>query len=146
MVDEVREFALANAVAIGLDNTEREQLEATFPDAIELASIIDADSAFYQRALSAARVPLDVLDPVSNVFFRFEAGMTLADAAGDLGLATDELERDLDLLDPALQVLTARELDREDFTGLYLESLCALSTTADNQPDPFVCAEALLAQ
>ena len=46
-------------MAVGLDNTEREQLEGTFPDAAELARIIDADSAFYQRALSAAGVPLD---------------------------------------------------------------------------------------
>jgi hypothetical protein len=146
MVDEVREFALANAVVIGLDNTEREQLEATFPDATELARIMDADSAFYQRALSSVGVPLEQVDPVSNVFFRFEAGMTLADAAGDLGLATDELERDLDLLDPALQVLSAQELDREDFTQFYLDSLCTLSAVANNQPDPFVCAEALLEQ
>jgi hypothetical protein len=146
MLDEVRDFALANAVAIGLNNTERDQLEATFPDAKELDRIIATDSASYQRALAAARVPLGLVDPVSSGFFRFEADMTLTDAAGDLGLTSKELERNLNLLDPALQVLTTGNLDREDFTQFYLNSLCVLSEVSNNQPDPFVCAEALLAQ
>jgi hypothetical protein len=146
MVDEVRDFALENAVSLGLNNTERQQLEAIFPDAEELASIMEADSEGYRRALSTAGVTIGRVDPVAGVFDRFDRDMTLTDAAGDLGLTAEQLERNLSEIDPALQVLEDDALDRDTFTQFYLDSLCVVSSVNDNQPDPFVCTEALLAQ
>ncbi len=149
VVDEVREIALANAITSGLNNDEVEQLEAVYPVAQEFARIVEDDSqGFFQRALSEANVPLEGGDPVSTVFFRFDQDVTLNDAAGDLGVSPEFLDDNLNVLDPALQVLAEDRLDRDDFTQFYVNSLCLLSVADENQPDPVVCdaAAALLVQ
>ena len=92
-----------------------------------------------------ADLPTTGGDPVSNVFLRFDADLTLKDAAGDLGLTPSDLERNLQLLDPVLSVLRQSTLDRDDFTALFVASLCTLSSPLENQPDPAVCDAALAA-
>jgi hypothetical protein len=142
VVDEVREIALLNARNSGLNNDEVEQLRNTYPEPAEFARIVEQDSSgFYQRALSDAAVPLQGGDPVSSVFFRFDQDMFLKDAAGDLGLTPDELEENLNLLNPALGVLDDGTLDRDDFTQFYVDSLCILQLVGENQPDPNLCAQ-----
>jgi mono/diheme cytochrome c family protein len=142
VVDEVREIALLNARNSGLNNDEVEQLRNTYPEPAEFARIVEQDSSnFYQRALSDAQVPLQGGDPVSSVFFRFDQDMFLKDAAGDLGLTPDELEENLNLLNPALGVLDDGTLDRDDFTQFYVDSLCILQLVGENQPDPNLCAQ-----
>lgn len=142
--DEVRDIALANARVSGLNADEVEQLENVFPTAEEFARIVDNDSSqFYKRALQQASVPLEGGDPVSTVFFRFDQDVVLADAAGDLGLSPEELEDNLNLLEPELAVLRNGVLDRDDFTGLYVASLCVLQAVGDNQPDPAICDQVL---
>jgi mono/diheme cytochrome c family protein len=141
VVDEVREIALANAITSGLNADEVEQLRNVYPTAAEFARIVEGDSrSFYQNALSSARVPTEGVDPMSAVFFRFDQDMRLEDAAGDLGLTTDQLERDLNVLNPALQVLEDGSVDRDDFTQFYVDSLCRLLVVNENQPDPDLCA------
>jgi hypothetical protein len=83
---------------------------------------------------------------VATVFLRFEDDLELAPAAGDLGVSTAELEDSLNLLDPVLSVLRRGTLDRDDFTALFVASLCELSSTLENQPDAAACelAEAAL--
>jgi hypothetical protein len=49
------------------------------------------------------------------------------------------------LLDPVLSVLRRSTLDRDDFTQLYVPSLCVLSTPLENRPDDNVCEDALRA-
>jgi hypothetical protein len=82
------------------------------------------------------------------VFLRFDQDMRLEDAAGDLGLTPDELGENLDLLDPVLSTLDRGVIDRDDFTAVFVDSLCILSTPLENQPDVAVCdaAAAALAQ
>jgi hypothetical protein len=139
VVDEVREIALANRRTSGLNADEVEQLRTVFPEAAEFARIVERDSQLYQNALSQADVPLEGLDPLSAVFFRFDRDMVLEDAAGDLGLLPEELEADLNLLNPALQVLDGGFLDRDDFTQFYVDSLCLLNSFGDNIPDQALC-------
>jgi len=141
VVDEVREIALANARTSGLVADEVEQLRAVYPPASEFAQIVEDDSTqFYKRALSQATVDLQGGDPLSSVFFRFDQDMTLADAAGDLGLLPSELKDNLDLLNPALGVLDQNTLDRDDFTQFYVDSLCVLQVVGDNAPNADLCA------
>jgi len=147
--DEVREIALANALVSNLSRDEVEQLEAVYPPAAEFARTVEADSTqFYKNALSQAGVPVSGVDAISNVFLRFDQDVTLATAAGDLGLTPDTLDNNLDLLDPALAVLEQGEIDRDDFAALYVNSLCILSVVNENVPVQQVCddAEALLLQ
>jgi mono/diheme cytochrome c family protein len=140
VVDEVREIALANARSSGLNADEVEQLRNVYPTAAEFARIVEGDSqSFYQRALTQARVPTEGVDPMSAVFFRFDQDMTLEDAAGELGLPADELDDNLNLLNPALQVLNEGSVDRDDFTQFFVDSLCILQEVGENQVDPNLC-------
>jgi hypothetical protein len=141
VVDEVRDIAIANALTSGLNQDEVEQLRNVYPEAAEFARIVEGDSeTFYQSALRRAEVPVEGIDPMSSVFFRFDRDMSLEDAAGDLGLTPEVLEDNLNLLNPALQVLENSGLDRDDFTQFYVDSLCELQSFAENVPDPDLCA------
>jgi mono/diheme cytochrome c family protein len=149
VVDEVREIALQNAREIGLDRDEVEQLEGIYVSPQEFSRQVQEDSqGFYQRALQLADLPIQGGDPVSSVFLRFDQDLRIADAAGDLGLTPEDLQDNLDLLDPVLSVLDNGSLDRDDFTNVFIDSLCRLSTPLENQPDVAVCdaAAALLDQ
>jgi mono/diheme cytochrome c family protein len=138
--DEVREIALANARVSQLNADEVEQLRNVFPEPQEFARIIDGDSTgFFKRALAEAQVPAEGGDPVSTVFFRFDQDILISDAAGDLGLTPEELDDNLNLLEPELGVLRNSSLDRDDFTQFYVASLCVLQNVGDNQPDPNLC-------
>jgi len=146
VVDEVASVALANARDIGLNQDEVQQLKAIYVSPEEFARQTQQDSSgFYQRALQLADLPTQGADPVSSVFLRFDQDLTLADAAGDLGLLPAELLSNIDLLDPVLSVLRRGTLDRDDFTQLYVASLCTLSTPLNNQPVAAVCDAALAA-
>jgi serine/threonine-protein kinase len=149
VIDEVGPIALANAREIGLDRDEIEQLESIYVTPQEFARQVQDDSQqFYQRALQAASLPIQGGDPISTTFLRFDNDVRIEDAAGDLGLTPDELRDTLNLLNPVLSVLDRGTLDRDDFTDLYVDSLCILSATLENQPDQAVCdaAAALLEQ
>jgi hypothetical protein len=71
--------------------------------------------------------------------------VTLAVAAGDLGLTPNELGDELGFLtrqvDPQLSVLRTGSLGRVAFEELYLGTLCALSISSENRPAAAVCAE-----
>jgi hypothetical protein len=149
VVDEVREVSLANAREIGLDRDEVEQLEGIYVSPQEFARIVQDDSqGFYQRALQLADLPTQGGDPASNVFLRFDQDLRIADVAGDLGVTPEDLDGNLDLLDPTLAVLELGTIDRDDFTAVFVDSLCVMSTPLENQPDAAVCdaAAALLDQ
>jgi len=146
VVDEVAPVALANARDIGLNRDEVEQLQQIYVSPQVFADQVKQDSqGFFQSALQRAGVPTTGGDPVSSVFLRFDADVKLQDAAGDLGLTPDDLGRNLDLLDPVMSVLQKGTLDRDDFTALYLASLCVLSTPNENQPDAAQCDAAIAA-
>jgi hypothetical protein len=146
VVDEVRDIAVANARDIGLDRDEVEQLEGIYVSPQEFARQVTDDSqGFYQAALQRADLPIQGGDPVSSVFLRFDQDISIKDAAGDLGLTPNELQDNLDLLNPVLSVLDRGTLDRDDFTALFVDSLCILSTPLENQPDAAVCDAAAAA-
>ncbi len=151
VVDEVRDVTLANALQIGLNRDQIEQIEGIYVKPAEFASIVKEDSeGLYQRALQNADLPIQGGDPVANTFLRFDQDVTLRDAAGDLGATPDELDAVLDLLDPTLSVLgTSRArpdggtIDRDDFTAQYFAALCVMTQSNENAPDAAACDAAL---
>lgn len=145
VVDEVAAVARANARSIGLTRKQIDQLESIYVSPERFARQVREDSeAFYERALQLAELPVQGGDPVAKLFLRFDADLRLADAAGDLGLTPAELENNLVLLDPVFTVLRRGTLDRDDFTNLFQASLCTLSVSLENRPDPSVCGGALI--
>jgi len=148
VVDEVRDIAVANARDIGLNRDEVEQLQGIYVSPAEFARVVKDDSeSFYQRALQKVELPIQGGDPLSSVFLRFDQDLTLADAAGDLGVTPEDLDGSLGLLDPTLAVLgTSRTrpaggtLDRDDFTAQFTAALCVMTGSNENAPDPAVCA------
>jgi serine/threonine-protein kinase len=140
VVDEVGPIALASARDIGLNRDEVEQIEGIYVSPQEFAAQVKEDSEnFFQRALQQANLPTQGGDPVASVFLRFDQDIRIEDAAGDLGLTPDELRDNLSDLDPQLEVLDSGTIDRDDFTNLYVQSLCILSTVLDNQPAAADC-------
>jgi len=140
VVDEVRAIALANSRDIGLNRDEVEQIEGIYVSPAEFATQVKQDSEqFFQGALQRADLPTQGADPVASVFLRFDQDIRIEDAAGDLGLTPDQLSENLQLLDPVLQVLDKGTLDRDDFTNIYIQSLCILSDVLDNQPAAADC-------
>lgn len=138
--DQVRDVALSNAIGFELDADEVEAIRELYPTADEFKAQIEEDTqSFYQTALRRAGLPVTGADPVSSVFLRFDLDMELADAAGDLGLTPDEFEDNIRELDPAVQVLTDRPLDRDDFTQFFANSLCILQVVSENAPDQAFC-------
>jgi len=148
VVDEVRDFAESNRLRF--DGEEFELIQETYLRPEQFAAIIEDDSEIFQRSLDDAGVPVSGVDPLSQVFLRFDADLDLRRAAGDLGTSAEDLERNIRELNPVLQVVLPRagvdsrvapKLDRDDFTAVYLESLCILEGASNNQPDPVRCAE-----
>jgi len=149
VVDEVREITEANArvlIADGtLDRDQLEQLQNVYLDPADFKSRIEQDSEFYLSALEQANLPVSGADPISATFLRFDRDMFIKDAAGDLGASIDELSDELDNLDPSLTVLDNGTIDRDDFTAVYVASLCVMSVVLENQPDAAVCDDAIAA-
>lgn len=147
VVDEVRDVVVNNARAIIAGGTlNRDQLallEEVYVPPEAFARVVEQDSTdFYRSALQKADLPIRGADPVSSVFLRFVRDMTLADAAGDLGVSAPELRETIQLLDPRLGILRERTIDRDDFTAVYVASLCIMSDVLDNRPEEAACLEA----
>ncbi|HTV18081.1 MAG TPA: cytochrome c [Polyangiaceae bacterium] len=150
VADEVREVVLRTARVLiedgTLDQDQLEQLSNVYLTPEAFARRIESDSdAFYLNALRRANLPLSGAEPVSTVFLRFDRDMTLKDAAADLGLSADELDQELNTLEPELSVLRRGSIDRDDFTALYVASLCTLSAVNRNQPEAAACDAAFAA-
>lgn len=136
--DEVREFANGNVLDLNRD--EIELVQEIYPSIDEMDQIVSDDRRLYQSALQQAGVPINVADPVSNVFFRYEDSVSLADAAGDLGVTPDFLDRNLNRLDVQLRLLrSGLKLRRRNFENVYAETLCRLQIASQNRPDEIEC-------
>jgi hypothetical protein len=137
--DQVRQFALDNP-----SNFTRQELAAIlalYPPEARLARILAADRSIFAEALAGLGLDInDEPEPVAQAFVSFDADLDLAAAAGDLLVSPEQLEDNLVFLDPAFGVLDSGTLDRDDFTELYLQTLCILSSVVvENQPDVSLC-------
>jgi hypothetical protein len=144
ITDEVRSYVETNRFEFDADTFG--DVDETFVPQPELDEVIQQDAATYRATLERAGLASPAGDPVSTVYQRFDAGVSLAAAAGELGITPDELDRELVALsseaDPALSVLRTQDLGREQFEAAYLPTLCALQISSDNQPLAADCAAA----
>jgi len=151
VVDEVREVDLQNfgpgtpgeasGVLSAADLQRVQQIYLLPQDFAQLAQTDSAD--FYQRALGLANLPTQGADPVSSVYLRFNLPVTLAAAASELAMTPDELRNNLNVLDPALAALRDGTMARDDFSKLFVQTLCLMAGVLDNQPDTATCDAAL---
>jgi hypothetical protein len=140
VVDEVGPTSIRNAVALGLNRDEVEQLQDLYLPSAEFNAVVTSDSEqFYQNALNRLQLPTKGGDPVSGIYLQFDRDLTVYEAAGDLGVTPAILERNLTLLNPAVQTLDSTVLDRDDWTQFYVDSLCILSVVLENAPAQAVC-------
>lgn len=141
VVDEVRPFVSRNRFIFGRDDFQA--VNELYLEPADFADVIAEDSSYFLRSLERAGLPTTGADPVAGTFRRFNLDLDLAGAAGELGVTPEELQRNLNLLDPSLGVLRELTIDRDDFTAVFEESLCIMQFVANNQPDPDRC-DALL--
>jgi len=132
--DKVKEYVIDNSR--DFDSETYDAVLAVYPDPADFQAAMDRDSEVHVSSVERAGVPRDAPDPISRVFLDFQLGdITPEIAAAELGVTTDELLRDLDNLDPILSPLEAGgRVDRQQFTSVYLDSLCEMQAVSENQP------------
>jgi serine/threonine-protein kinase len=133
--DTVRQYVESNPRFFS--NDEYEAVMAQYVDATTFQAAMDRDSAVHVSALERAGVPKKVPDAISRLYLDFQLGnITLELAAGELGVAPEDLARDLDLLDPSLGTLSTPGgyVDRDIFGAVFLDSVCILQNAQDNIP------------
>ena len=132
IVDQVREYVERNERDFDRDTFAA--VQAQYPTADELDALLQRDSDVHRAALARALVPAVGSDPLSRVYFRFErAGLDLRQAAGELGVAAEALEK-LPALDPRLAPLqSGSSVDRATFTSTFGSALCLLHADARNR-------------
>lgn len=136
--DQVRGFVNENRLEFNSD--EVELVNEVYPGVDAMDDLIASDRRIYQQALQETGVPIEVADPVSNVFFRFEQNVRIADVAGDLGVSPEFLDDNLNRLDVTLRVLRSNlPLRRRNFENVFAESLCVLNVASSNRPDEAFC-------
>lgn len=135
--DEVRLYVESSELAFNAD--ERQAVLELYPGEERLNEIVEEDRDVYQRALTAAGVPLDRTDPVSDTFQRFNRDLTPLDIAGDLGISEEVLLDNLSRLDSRLRIASEISIDRNDFSALFLESLCRMQRVSRNRPLDETC-------
>jgi hypothetical protein len=140
--DEVRAYVEQNPLDFDADTFEVVQDE--FLTQPEIDEVISADIAFYRAALARAGLDGLMSDPVSAAYVRVDGDVSLAVAAGELGVTPDFLRAQLAFLsnqaDPILASLRTQPLRREQFDGSYLAALCALQISSANRPIAADCA------
>jgi len=144
VVDEVKNVSLANARDIGLNANEVALLEQIYPDPSAFGELVAGDSARYGQALARLQLASSGSDPVAAAALRFDAPLTLRDAAGELGVRPDVLASSLSLA-PWLAPLASGTLTRDAFAAVYVASLCVLNEPLGNRPDPARCERELAA-
>ena len=139
--DEVRTTLLASASDLGLNTEEIARIESVYPEVNELARIIERDNTtFFETALSGAGVSSFGPEPISTVFSQFRNDVDLATAAGELGVQPAQLIENLSALPGRLSTLArGGSITREDWASLYLDSLCVMLLSSENQPYPGLC-------
>jgi hypothetical protein len=137
--DQIRQLTLNDADRF--TPAELAQILAVYPSAGELARIVADDRSVVEISLARINIDIDAVpEPISQLFAEFDRDVDLDRAGGDLLIGSEQLGRNLQLLDPALAVLgDGGFVDRDDFSVFYRQSLCILSVVNENQVDPLIC-------
>ena len=80
---------------------------------------------------------------MSGVFLQFDRDMDLRAVAGDVGLDSETFRQNLNIFDPQIQIVRQATIDRDDFTALFLASICVAQTFSQNQPNIDICQDAI---
>jgi hypothetical protein len=140
VTDEVRAYVETNR--IDFDATTFEDVQEQFLVQSELDGVIGNDVATYETTLARAGLAPSGVDVVSAVYQRFDGPVSLAVAAGELGLTAEVLGRDLLTVtdaDPPLAALATQTVRREQFEAAYSRTLCAALLSNENRPVAAVC-------
>jgi hypothetical protein len=144
VVDEVKNVSTANAKDIGLNAEQVALLDQVYPDSSAFGELVASDSAPYGQALARLQLASSGSDPVATAALRFDAPLTLRDAAGELGVRPDVLAGGL-ARTPWLAPLGSGTLGRDAFAAVYVASLCVLDEALENRPDRARCERELAA-
>jgi hypothetical protein len=123
--DELREFVDSSSE---FNNDEAELIADLHPQSDDFADIVDRDGRNYLNFLAELSPPANVnVEPIIEVFDRFEANVDLNQAAAELGIEPKDLLSSLGQLNPALSPLQTGSIKRETFRDLFAETVCLLN-------------------
>jgi hypothetical protein len=133
LIDEVREFASANLGA-GFDESELLAIDTAYPPPSELEQQMKRDEARAERSLATVGASPADLAALLDELQRYQAGLSLARAAGELFVSEAELRASLASL-PALAVAAfSGSIDPASFQSAYAPALCVLHQGSANRP------------
>jgi hypothetical protein len=132
--DEVRPRLLAPGGAPLTPEQTQAALDA-YPESVVLERLMARDTEYYEAVTVNAQIPLNVEDPVSRVFLGFWDDLGARQAAGELFVEPDVLQRELERLPGVLAPLRAGgTVERPVLAGAYLEAMCRLHGSSTNRP------------
>jgi hypothetical protein len=132
--DEVRPRLLAPGGPALTPEQTRAALDA-YPEPVVLDELMERDIEFYESVAVNAQIPLNVQDPVSRVFRGFWDDLGARQAAGELFVGPDVLQRELERLPEVLTPLGAGgTVERPTFADAYVDALCRLHGASTNRP------------
>jgi serine/threonine-protein kinase len=145
-VDQVRGFAEENPLEFDAD--EIELLRDVYPLKDDMDDIIADDRVIYTTAVGRTGVPTqERRDPISDSVLRFNRDVKAETAAGDVHFPLEAFKDNVNRFDPALAGLrTGFVVDRDDWAGEYLATLCVVAVAQRNQPLRADCDVALADQ
>lgn len=137
--DQVRQDVLDNPIDYAQTIQITDLLER-YP--AELPEIVESDAQIVQLGLARAGLPENVPEPITSLLAAFKADVDIAIVAGDVLFPQAALENEINRLDPALSGLdNGFRVDRDDWSALYVNSLCILSVASENRPSTQACID-----
>jgi serine/threonine-protein kinase len=133
--DTVREYVLGSG-RLQLDAQTIEDVQKEYLPVEEFNRVVEEDSERHLVAVERAGVPRGTADPVSRVFLKFQLeDLNATTVAGELGIPVDDMLDNLNILDPILAPLRGGGVvSREQFTGVYFDSICRMQVSSQNRP------------
>ncbi|MEM7155855.1 MAG: c-type cytochrome domain-containing protein [Myxococcota bacterium] len=133
--DEIRDYV---AASLDFDATTKEIVEQLHPRASEMSTIIDLGSQTFLQAVTAAwDGPVENVEPIIEVYARFDGNVDLERAAAEFGVSPNALLSQLGQLDPTYAPLVTGVISREAFEAKFAESVCILNLGLANDPACF---------
>jgi serine/threonine-protein kinase len=132
--DTVKPYVMSNR--LDFDAETYDDVLQQFPDPAVFDAQAQADSELHLRSAEKAGVPRGTPDAVSRVFLQFQLGdVSTSLAAGELGVTPAELVANANRLDPRFDFENAEgRTDRNTFTNAFVDSLCIMQSSSQNQP------------
>jgi cytochrome c553 len=105
---------------------ERELIALLFSEPDDALATQQSDARQFQGLLEEIGITSVAPEPIYGVSQQFEANLTLARVAAEVGMTTTQFSFELGALNGVFDKLQYTTMTRDEFAGVYVESMCIL--------------------